>query len=224
MQAEAEQVFAAWKLHSRFDEPLIFVSAANPRLAFEGARTLIIQGAEALLSFGLAGGLVPTLETADVVLARTILVPDGGCIETDPAWLNGLAMALKDRPRVAIGAVAGRDRVIATRAEKASLRLRTGAIAVDMESHGVAAAAKEAGAPFMALRVILDPAGRTIPRSALAGLGAKGESRAAPVLARLLVRPWELAPLWALGNANKRALEVLGRLAADLAPDFVFRV
>ena len=224
MQAEAEQISAAWRKHSQINEPFLVVSAADPRRAYEGAKALVIEGAEALLSLGLAGGLVPTLETGDVVLASAIVMPGGRRLETDPSWLNALAMALKDRPRTTIGAVAGQDKAIATRAEKAALRLRTGAIAVDMESHGVAAAAREAGTPFMALRVVLDPASSTIPRSALAGLGPKGETRGGAVLARLLIRPWEIPALCALGIANKRALDVLGRLAADLAPGFVFRV
>ncbi|HEY6335024.1 MAG TPA: hypothetical protein VI113_03980 [Alphaproteobacteria bacterium] len=224
MQSEAAQVLAAWPEQKRDRQPLILISAADPRRAYEGAKSLIAEGAQALLSFGLAGGLVPTLETGDTVVASAVMLPDGRRIETHLAWRNALAAALNNRSRIAIGAIVGQDRAVVTRTTKAALRLRTGAIAVDMESHAAAAAAEEAGKPFMALRVILDPAGRTIPSTALAGLGSQGESRALPVLARLLLKPWELSALVALGRANKRALAVLGSLAADLAPSFVLGV
>jgi adenosylhomocysteine nucleosidase len=221
MQAEAERVSAAWRERTRDRQPQILVSAADPRRAYEGAKSLIEEGAEALLSFGLAGGLTPTLETGDIVVGSAVILPDGRRLETHPAWRKDLAAALKDRSRMAIGPIAGQDRAIVTRTAKAALRLRTGAIAVDMESHSTATAAEEAGKPFMAVRVILDPASRKIPHAALAGLGPDGESRALPVLARLILRPWELPALFALGRANKRALAVLGGLAADLAPGFV---
>jgi len=221
MQSEAAEISTAWRKQGQEQHPLIAISAANPHRAYEGARSLISQGAGAILSFGLAGGLVPTLETGDTVVASEVMLPDGTQIETHAAWRSSLTAALSDRTRIVIGAIAGQDSAIVTRAAKAALRLRTGAVAVDMESHAAAAAANEAGRPFMALRVILDPTGRAIPATALAGLGPHGESRALAVLARLVVRPWDLPALLALGRANTRALTVLGSLAADLAPGFV---
>ena len=89
-----------------------------------------------------------------------------------------------------------------------------------MESHQVARAAVAAGVPFMALRVIVDAAGRDLPWSALAGLAPDGTARPLAVLARLLLRPWELPRLLALAGDSRSALAALGRLAADLGPAF----
>ena len=41
-----------------------------------------------------------------------------------------------------------------------------------MESHRVAVVAAEMQAPFAVLRAVADPAGRALPRAALAGLGS----------------------------------------------------
>lgn len=202
--------------------PKIFVSGASSARAYQGARQLIIEGVDALLSFGLAGGLDPGLAVGDAVLAREVVLPDGTRIETDAVWRERLALALAGKGRVVVGSVAGAHAPVATAHEKTGLKLMRGAVAVDMESHGVAAAARAAGVPFMALRVILDPADRAIPWSALAGIDDAGDTQALPVLARLLLRPWELPGLVALGRANNAASASLGRLTADLGPTFVF--
>jgi hopanoid-associated phosphorylase len=225
MLAEAERAAAAAAAAPKGSEPLVFVAGANPARAYHGARDLVRQGAAALLSFGLAGGLDPTLAPGDIVLASAVVLPEGTRVGTDTAWRLGIARALEDRGRaVAAGAIAGADRVIATKAEKAALRLRTGAVAVDTESHAVARAAQEAGVPVLAIRVVLDAASRALPSAALAGLGPDGQSRVLPVLWRLLLKPWQGPALVALGRAQQEALEALGRLAVDLGPAFGFRV
>jgi len=223
MLAEAERAGAA-AVANGFD-PLVFVAGANPTRAQQGACDLLRQGAAALLSFGLAGGLDPTLAPGDPVVASAVVMPEGTRVETDAVWRSGLARALSARGRiVASGPIAGADHVVATKAEKASLRLRTGAVAVDTESHGVARAAQEAGVPLMAIRVVLDPASRALPSAAIAGLSADGQTRLLPVLCRLLLKPWQVPALAALGRAHEEALEALGRLAVDLGPAFGFRV
>lgn len=220
MQSEASRASAGAEQLPPALRPLVLVSGADPERAYEGAKRLVIQGADALLSFGLAGGLAPGLATGDMVLADCVVLPDGSRIEVDGAWRASLDAALVTRQRLSIGALAGQDRVIVRQVEKAALHVATGALAVDMESHAVARAAKEAGVPFAALRVVLDPAGWTLPRAALAGLGPDGRPRVLPVLIRLLGRPWELASLVQLGRANRRALDALGGLGAALGPAF----
>ena len=222
MASEAAIVRAALRDVPAPFQPKLAIAGASSARAAEGARRLVIEGVEALLSFGLAGGLDPALDTGDGVLARAVVLPDGTRIETDAAWRARLGDALAANGRVALGDVAGADAALATPAEKARLYRATGAIAVDMESHAVAAAARAAGVPFMVLRAILDTASDAIPEAALAGLDASGNAHALPVLARAILRPWEFPALIRLGRANRAALASLGRLAADLGPAFVF--
>src|SRR5580698_5430497 len=88
-----------------------------------------------VISFGVAGGLDPSLKSGDVVVATEVLAGDA-------RWLAGLS--LNDdliasmglgRRRIVRGRLAGVEQVIAARAGKAALHLETGAAAVDMESH-----------------------------------------------------------------------------------------
>src|SRR5512135_2689308 len=72
-------------------DALVYCSGASPIRAAAGAAALIAQGATVLVSFGLAGGLDPALRPGDLMLADSVILPDGGRIETDRTWRARLA-------------------------------------------------------------------------------------------------------------------------------------
>jgi adenosylhomocysteine nucleosidase len=105
------------------------------------------------------------------------------------------------------------------------LRERTGAAAVDMESHLAAAVASACALPFAACRVIIDPADRPLPAAALIALRRDGTLDVARVLASLVRSPRQLPALMrtALDARAARAALLRGRrlLSAGLCfPDF----
>ena len=83
------------------------------------------------------------------------------------------------------GTICGSDRAVSTPREKAKLFAQTGAVAVDMESHGVGRAAREAGLSLLVVRAIADSASRTIPNAAIAGLGEDGGRKPFAVIGKL---------------------------------------
>lgn len=181
------------------------------------ARAMVAAGAGGLVSFGLAGGLDPTLPTGALVLADAVVLPDGRAIGTDPEWRAAVAAALGDRGLAARdGRVAGRDSPALTPGDKAGLADRVGALAVDMESHAVARVAAAAGVPLLVLRAVGDPADRAVPAFAMAGLAPDGRTRAAPVLRGLLRHPGALPALLALARDTRRGLRALRRAAPAL--------
>ena len=180
-----------------------------------------------VISFGVAGGLDPSLRSGDVVVATEVLAGD-------TRWLAGLSLneeliasvALGSR-RVVRGGLAGVEEVVVARDGKAALRSETGAAAVDMESHIAAAYAAEAGLPFAALRVISDPASRALPALARSALKPNGEIDLRKVLRGLARNPMSLRALVSTGIDFNRALRSLrgcrgfllggeGFVAADL--------
>lgn len=207
---------AAW----RGEPPIVVATGANAGRARDAARTLLSRGAGALASFGFAGGLDPTLEAGDLVLADRVIDPMGENTATDAAWRERLKEALATVGPVHVGAVAGSDEPVTGVAAKAALFAATEALAVDMESHGVARAAREHGVPFIVLRAIVDPARRAVPRAALAGIGEDGASRPLPLLLALLKEPRQLPGLVALARDARGAARALGRAAAGGAPLF----
>ena len=116
------------------------------------------------------------------------------------------------------GAILGLDRMVLTVAEKAALFERSGAVAIDMESHRVALVAAAAGLPFLALRAIGDPAGRALPALVARALGEDGRPRIGPVIAGLLRRPGDLAALLRVRRDTAAALAALAAVAETLIP------
>ena len=111
--------------------------------------------------------------------------------------------------------------LVATGDAKRALAARTGAVAVDMESHGVAEVAARAGLPFLIVRAVADRSDQAVPRAALGAIDAQGDIRHLALIGRLLARPWEIGALIALGRSSGRGLATLRRVAA-LAPGLGF--
>jgi hopanoid-associated phosphorylase len=154
-----------------------------------------------VVSFGLAGGLDPALRPGDIVIGDAVAGPDGRHA-ADAAWTTALLEAL---PRARRGLLAGADLAVGTVATKRELHLRHGALAVDMESHLVAALARAHGLPFAICRVVADPAERPVPPAALAGLDPSGAIRVPALLRALAADPTQLAGLLRLAIDAARA-------------------
>lgn len=119
--------------------------------------------------------------------------------------------------------LAGVDAPVVTAEEKAALRNRTGAAAVDMESHKLARAAERLGVPFVAWRVVSDEAGTSLPRAAVAGFSNSGEPNIGAVLAALARRPFELPALIRTGRDAARAHRTLRAFRKDQRANYLVR-
>ena len=193
-------------------------SGGDAARAAAAAERLVSKGARALLSFGVAGGLDPALGPGALIVAETVIAPDGTRQSTDSAWRAALLADLAPMGPVG-GALVGSDRLISSVGAKRALFEATGASAVDMESHAVARVAAASGVPFAVLRAVADPAGRALPGAARAGLGTDGRVRVASVLLSLARRPWEMPGVFALALDTRRALRALRR-GAEVAALF----
>ena len=161
-----------------------------------------------VISFGIAGGLDPTLECGDVVVATEVIA--GGTRWLAAALLNEeLTSIASKRRRVIRGGLAGVERVVAGRSCKAALRSETGPAAVDMESHIAAAYAVEAALPFAALRVISDSAHRALPALALSAIKPNGDIDLRRVLRGVARNPLTLSSLVSTGIDFNCALRSL---------------
>ena len=166
-------------------------------------------GCSGLISFGVAGGLSPSLRPGACVIGSCVIDDDIACT-TDARWAQRLGRLI---PGSVHGAILGVREPVAHAAEKRRLHERTGALAVDMESHVVARAAGRHRVPFAAIRVVVDPVGRTIPRSALAGARADGTIDPIAVMRSLARCPRDLFGLirMSLDTRAARATLVRGR-------------
>ncbi|MBL6457004.1 nucleoside phosphorylase [Belnapia sp. T6] len=168
-----------------------------------------------VLSFGIAGGLDPSLITGDLVVATRVRGP-GGAYMADPVWSAALAQSCGAR----LGMVAGASAVVGEPARKRQLRAATGALVVDLETEAVAAFAAARKLPFAALRAVADTAEEVLPRSAAVGLTPDGRPAAGRVALALLRQPRELPALLVVARRSRTALEALGSAVQRAGPGF----
>jgi len=180
-------------------------------------------GACGIISFGIAGGLAPDLAAGDWVIAAGVRSGDRR-YPTDPAWRQRLIEAL---PGATHADIAGVHDPIAEPLQKRQLHLRTGAVAVDMESHIAAELAARHGIPFAAYRVIIDAADCPVPPAAVVGLRQDGTANIPAVIGSLLRQPSQLANLIRIARDSRIAEHSLrhgrGRLARGLGFPYLSR-
>jgi len=194
---------------------LLVVSGIGQAAAAAAARRLIDAGAGALVSWGLAGGLAPSLESGAVCLPEEVIGPDGAHYATAGEWRETLAPLVAARRRVVRGSLLTSFAPIGTATAKAAAHRDTGAVAVDMESSAVAEAARTHGLPFIAVRAIVDAAAEEVPR-AVSGASQSGQVRIGRLFLGLMCSPVDLIPLLRLAKGYRTAIGSLRAVAALL--------
>lgn len=199
----------------------IGVSGANAARAEAIAREFAQAGAVAILSVGVSGGLDPALRPGDLIVTSAVIAdpplvahppllpPFQGEESSGPGAVPPLAERELGSGRTGAGPVYGSDVIIQTAEEKAALFMRTGAVAVDMESHGAARAAAAAGLPFVAIRAIADPASRALPGAAMDAVAPDGSTRVLATLLKCVKDPGDFPALLQLGADSDEALKTL---------------
>ncbi len=120
-----------------------------------------VKDASLLIAAGFCGGIDPRLGRGHLCLAKTIrhrsdeIPVDPSLLQRSQDALSGASAALH------VGIVESADRVLDPAAKLALAA--DGATTVDMESGPLARWAGEHEIPFLALRVVLDPAGEDLP-------------------------------------------------------------
>ncbi|MGN6371603.1 MAG: phosphorylase family protein [Solirubrobacteraceae bacterium] len=135
----------------------------GPERARAAVPALSADPARAMLVLGFGGGLRPDSRLCDVVVAeRVVALDEHGTPSGEPICCegaDGLAAALSDCGlQVRRGLVASVDRIITGEARERMLAC--GALAVDMESAWIAAAAQSR--PFSVVRVLSDTPDREL--------------------------------------------------------------
>jgi adenosylhomocysteine nucleosidase len=200
-------------LASLADGTLVAVTGMGNSAAAAGSRALIEAGATALASWGMAGGLDPTLDAGAILLPTEVLGLDGQSFNTAQAWRDRLSGAVAALAPVRSGKLVTRFRAIGSVADKAELFRATGAAAVDMESAAVGEVAKRHQLPFIAVRVIVDSAADVLPRAVTAAADHEGHLQIWRLIGALALSPNELAPLIRLARRYRAANRSLAAIA-----------
>jgi adenosylhomocysteine nucleosidase len=171
----------------------------------------LAPGCRAVLSFGIAGGLDPGLTAGDVVIA-TGIIAEGKRWPAHSALAESFAAALTaGGVKVRRADIAGVDAPVIDAPSKARMHAATGAAAVDMESHVASEFAARHGLVFAALRIVCDPATRSMPAAVANALRPDGGIDHFAIVADLVKRPRELANLSRLAGEARQSFRALSR-------------
>jgi len=200
-------------------EQLVEIGGIGIDNAGQAAQRLLDKGVDGLISWGTAGALDPQHKPGALIIYDGAVGMDGTRYECDEAWCATLVRSLRPLNAV-VGTGFTAEHAASTALAKAAIRERFDCAAIDMESSAIAASAYTAGIPFVALRVIVDPAEFDIPRAALRALEHGGEPRALPVALELMRRPQELPACLKLARWYRAALARLRLAAQALQPAY----
>jgi adenosylhomocysteine nucleosidase len=190
-------------------------SGPGPERAARCAMAAIAAGAQALVSWGLAGGLAADVEPGTVIVPRRVVMQRGETFAVSAAWHERLAR-LAAQFTVSFGDLLTVPAALASPMAKAAAATALRVVAVDMESASIAAVAARARVPFVALRVIVDAHDDALPPGAERWIDARGNTRPAAALGAI-ARPGEWQTLWRLAQRYRKANSVLARLARHMA-------
>jgi adenosylhomocysteine nucleosidase len=172
------------------------------------------------MSFGIAGGLDPALDAGALVVADGVVLPDGRRVETDFGWRHRLLEDLGPVIGPVGGDLVGSDDAVLDEQQKKALRGKSGAAAVDMESHAVARVAAESGIPFLVVRAVSDTFRHGIPAWVPGTIRADGRPGWTAVVSGMLSHPGDLATLLRLRETSEKAMATLRRVALRAGPLF----
>ena len=183
----------------------------------EGALTAAASGAAGIMSFGLTGSLVDGPRIGEWVIGDRL----SGAIEmdTDRAWTQAIRARLPD---ARVGAFFADGRMIDTVAEKRSLGLHHGALAVDMESHVAAKVAQAHGLPFAIARIVSDEVGHLLPHAITVSMRPDGGVHAAAMLRSLAADPRQLGDIAKTVSSFAKGFRGLKAGARMLGPRMAF--
>ena len=179
-------------------------------LAGRLSENTLSESNQRILLLGFSGGVDPSLAPGVLAISPRYQQASGGnSLQPDPGMWRQATEAATDaglpfdqRDSLTV------ERPVSTVADKGAVFGHYQVGTVNMEDYPVAAAARDAGVPFLAVRAVLDPANQSLPPYVLA------MSRS-PVKAVLgtAVRPWRITHLLQLARQMRLAQNALTRFA-----------
>lgn len=205
------------------DDVLLIYSGAGAQNASKAAELAISKGATQLISWGCAGALSHELKMGDLVLADSLLSIDGTQTPVNAAWHEHTKTILGSTVAVYRGALLNSQDVISTAQEKQAIYEKTGALAIDMESHAIAQVAQHYALPFLAIRAIADPSTMDLPVAISGALNDEGEIDMSKIVFSLARNPKEIPHLIQIGQYFQIAKQKLSTVASQLPQIIAFQ-
>ena len=182
---------------------VLAISGAGPENACRAAQELVRQfPLRGLVSVGFAGGLSESLQPGELVLADSVIEEKSH----ERFICDEMLLPIASGQR---GGLLSVSDVLHSPDQKRRLGTRWGALAADMESAGVARAARDAELPFGALKSITDSSGESIAIDFQRCRSDDGGLSSWKIVREGLASPQSLLDLWRLAGNSRRAAGTL---------------
>jgi adenosylhomocysteine nucleosidase len=176
----------------------------------------------AVIGVGYAGALVDGLDTGHLVLPREICRETEGqagpIFAVDGDIFTASRRALSSESFVSEGRLVTVEQARTDAAQKRAAARTFGAVAVDMESAGLAEFCCEQSIPFLVLRAVLDPVHTTVPDPA-AFLDRSKRISKRKVASYVMRRPQAVRELSTLAANAKRARQSLNKAIPNIVSE-----
>ena len=150
----------------------------------------------AVISFGIAGGLVLPLRVGSAAMATEVRADDGSVYPVSRALTNAIADQLyAHQMHVLMGPWFAQEIPTLSADGKMALRDYSGAIATDTETLAGAIWANENHLPFAVLRTITDPVDVSLPPAAYNAINSDGSYNVGGVILGTLLNPLQIPGL-----------------------------
>lgn len=213
------------KVHSPVeiqDGIYLCLSSIGYDAANQAAEKLIDLNINALISWGVAGALDPTLESGDLIIANSIISGNKNNQAT-AKWQKELLAFFTGRVQKALNAdIYSSSEICSTIEDKKILFGKTNAIAVDMESAAITETAINNNLDFAVIRSIADKADMAIPEAVLKYTDNQGNPDILKFIGSCLSKPGQIKELLTLAKCYKKALNTLNYIAEALKKQHFF--
>lgn len=190
---------------------VVLVESGVGREAAARATQALILGHQPqwIISAGYAGGLSDRVAQGDLLLADEIVNAQGHSLSID---FKLAPDAMQSMRNVHVGRLLTVDQVVARAEDKRSLGARHAALAVDMETMGVAEVCRREKMRFLSVRIISDAVDRTLPSDIDYLVKKKSTAgRLGAAAGAILRRPSSIKDMWQLKEDALVASERLAR-------------
>jgi adenosylhomocysteine nucleosidase len=206
----------------------VVVGTANAKVLRERLSKVDTENISAVYSFGVAGGLDPSLKPGDLLVSTQVVAqsinPDEHIVEE--TWIadQNLLMAIQkhavrdDTVKIRQGIFLGTDFEARDNAQTNNQNLReiSGAEIIDNESHIAAKFAKEHDLPFVSVRAVSDSVSKKLPPAALIALDDDGSPNGTAIAKSLLKNPQQIPALIRTAREYQKALHALKVFRRDI--------
>lgn len=195
---------------------VICLNGVGTKRAEEGAKKLIAEGIDVLISWGSAGAVHENVPLGALLFPQKVMDASQNTFIAEAEVYKKIKESLPSRIKVVHGALAETPTPLTDASQKKAFQKTSEAVAVDMESGTLARLAHQQQIPFAVIRSVADTSTMAIPPSILNTMNAEGKINFAHLSQQLLTHPTDILSLIRLGIGFGRAKDTLTQVAQIL--------